>query len=780
MRRPPPDRIALALLTLLVAIAFFDVLFLGEGLVRGDLFRYHYPMKRIVRETILAGEFPWWNRFYSGGQPMAANPAYEIFYPGQWPILLGSYRFGFNLHIVLHVWIALAGMYLFLRALPLSIVAAAAGAVSFAFGGFFLGSLSTLPACFVWSWTPLLLFALLRFERHRRPIDFLFASAVLAMQFLAGEPVSLLLNLLLAGAATLWKTSRRSSAVGPLKAAGWLAALVAAALALAAVQIVPAFDHLRDTARAEGLDFASVLDFSTPPGRAIEMLFPFFYGHQHESGSYFWGLASFGRSPYFPSIYPGLLAAAGFLASFFVVPRHAAAVLAFCTPSYAIALGRHTPLFGALYDLGLASWFRYPGKFLAIVIVPIAVLGAFTLDRFLAGERRARMALIGTAAGIVIAAAALSAIALSGAYGRWFARHWKLSPGSGTEWLIHVSRSDWFAAAIFATALLLLLLLRGRVRNGAWIVLLGGFVAIDLYRLHRELIVTMPPRFFRAPGIAAALPEAWRDYGVFHLGDWYADATSGGYSHLGDRFYWIERNALIPPTAGAWGLVSALERDYDETFLEPTREMLRAMVLANRRAFTTPMSWQPFAAMANVRYVLDYRPFEDVARECRGDFSRSRPVTVRRTLADYARYRFATQLIEAPGWRGVVDEALRRKPDPGTVYVEGPAFAPANGRVIRVAETSSRAILDVETDGRALLLMTVTRHRHWSVEIDGRPAAVVPANIAFQGVIVPPGRHRIVMRYRNPFVIAGGAVSAIAFAAMALAAGGIAWKRTNG
>ena len=65
-----------ALLLIAVTVFLFaDVLFLGNNFWFRDLFLYHFPMKHIVRETIARGEFPWWNPWWGGGQPMIANPA---------------------------------------------------------------------------------------------------------------------------------------------------------------------------------------------------------------------------------------------------------------------------------------------------------------------------------------------------------------------------------------------------------------------------------------------------------------------------------------------------------------------------------------------------------------------------------------------------------------------------------------------------------------------------------------------------------------------------------
>jgi uncharacterized membrane protein YfhO len=38
---------------------------------------------------------------------------------------------------------------------------------------------------------------------------------------------------------------------------------------------------------------------------------------------------------------------------------------------------------------------------------------------------------------------------------------------------------------------------------------------------------------------------------------------------------------------------------------------------------------------------------------------------------------------------------------------------------------------------------------------------IVPANLAYQGVAVPAGTHRLELRYRNPLLFAGAAISVV-------------------
>src|SRR5947199_9675774 len=113
------------------------------------------PLTRAVVDVIGRGELPLWNRMIGGGQPMAANPAYEVFYPPQALLFAGSFEFGWALHIIAHVWLALVGMYAMLRAIPLRMPASLFGAISFGLSGLMIGAVANLPTFFVWSWAPL-------------------------------------------------------------------------------------------------------------------------------------------------------------------------------------------------------------------------------------------------------------------------------------------------------------------------------------------------------------------------------------------------------------------------------------------------------------------------------------------------------------------------------------------------------------------------------------------------------------------------------------------------
>ena len=260
------DLIAVAALVLLPALLFPDVLLGWSDFFLRDYSRYYHPAKTIVREIVLGGEFPYWNRFFSAGQPLAANPEHEVFYPPNWLILLPDYQAGFRILVLGHLSLAFGTMFALLRSMRLTRTAAVFGALSFGLGGVVLSYLSLLPYLFSVAWLPLSCLFTRAYLLDGRPRDFALASLSLAMQLLIGEPTTALQTGILLGAYALTRTTRLASVrrVGLIS----LAAFVAAA-----AQTLPTLDLFRDSIRIRGFDFADVSRFSFAPLPSLVIAF---------------------------------------------------------------------------------------------------------------------------------------------------------------------------------------------------------------------------------------------------------------------------------------------------------------------------------------------------------------------------------------------------------------------------------------------------------------------------------------------------------------------------
>ena len=679
------------LLIALPTALFADVLFLGSNFFIRDLYRYHYPMKRAVRDTIAQGEFPYWNRAFASGQPMAANPAYEIFYPPQWLIFAGPYPLGFALHILLHIDLALLGMYAFLRTLPLARPAAFAGALSFGMGGLLLGTMTNLPTFFVWSWAGLGGWAVVRLLRVRSRGRFTVAAIVLVMPMLVAEPMAL---------AQLWALIVIGAFMLDRRALPVIALLAVATALLAAVQLVPMFDLLPDSARARGFSYDVMTDYSASPLRPIELVTPHAFGVPNPNAHAFWGGRIFPRGlPYLVNVYCGLFVAIFAIGGLLARVRGTAAFLAVAAASYVLAIGSDTPLFRALHAVGVRA-IRYPEKFAAMGIVAMIVFAAHAADRLLAGDDRVRRGALFAGAAIALLLVVTSIV-------------FRLPDDARLTW---IARHSFLTSAAFAGAWMVLL---WRARSSrAW--LLGAMTLLfaDLLPFANEVAPRMPREFFTPPAVVSALrPGAT----IVHRGEWMTDdSTRQQLEHLASN--WLARDALRPFTPAAWGLRSALDPDVDETFLLPTHDLL------------------------------------DAFRKSRGSGS-----IIARTGADYV-----IDWAHPPTPPPII---VRRAPSPGPYR--------STARILVVRETANTATIDVQALSPATLLMLVTRHKYWHVTIDGREARIAPANIAFQAVTVPTGRHRVEMRYRNRLIGWGAAVSAATLLALVVPGAARLRKRTG-
>src|SRR5438552_8279123 len=198
------DALAAASLALIVTLAFADVLMGVNNFYMRDLTRYYYPTKQILREIVYGGEFPYWNRYFSAGQPIAANPEHEVFYPLTWLILLPSYDFGYRLEILVHIYIGLLGMYALLRSMDLRPFPSWFGAMSFGLGGLVLSYINLLPILFCAAWIPWTCMYVRRFLLRPNLRDYALAALFLGLQFLVGEPTTIIQTGMLIGMYALY------------------------------------------------------------------------------------------------------------------------------------------------------------------------------------------------------------------------------------------------------------------------------------------------------------------------------------------------------------------------------------------------------------------------------------------------------------------------------------------------------------------------------------------------------------------------------------------------
>ncbi|MEO8033333.1 MAG: YfhO family protein [Acidobacteriota bacterium] len=764
------DILALLVLALVSTAFFADVLAGFSQFYMRDLTRYYYPAKQILREIVYHGEFPYWNRYFSAGQPIAANPEHEVFYPLTWLILMPSYDFGYRLHILIHVYIGLFGMYALLRSMRLRPYASFYGALVFGLGGLYLSYINLLPILFCAAWLPLTCLYVRRFLLDRNLRDFACAALFLGIQFLVGEPTTVMQTGFLIGMYALYRAwylrPRISKAVVGIM---WIALISVCGLLVGAAQILPAIDHVRDSARARAFEFDLVSAWSMPFAKIAELIYPNVLGHiSIDQVMWYWGGGLYPGmgSPFLFSIYAGLITMALAVGGAFVRPRGGRFVLILVAFSTILALGGHTPLMSWLYKAGIATSIRYPEKFILIAIFALTIFAAQMLDRLLAGDDGVRDGALGFVAATSCAAAVLAILAFTPIYSRTFMKMWSLSAGPAAVRMVTLSRNDWIVAAVRGLILLALLVTVRTRRRTVWHALFAIVVIADLGLVTWELNPRMPRRFFDPPPVNNTMRSNRADFRLFHEADWYGqEEIARQFFSTGNAVYWVVRNGLFPMTPAGSHLRTVLERDYDKTALLPTIDLVDSVWDVKRNG---RKDWaEPFMAMSNAWYRGVYADFKEEQKRTGGDFKKSQPIRFLEAF-HYPRYYFADQIVTIRSRQDFVTRLTQNSYSPSVAFVGQPGFVPGKGTVRSARETANSVTLEVDSEGQTFLVMSVTPHKYWRIAIDGKSVPAVVTNIGYQGIVVTPGHHTVTMQYRNELVLIGLTLSGLAAATFLL------------
>ena len=361
---------------------------LDGGMLPGmyDLYRYFTPHAYLMDVALDQGSPPWWNPLSFCGTPLAANPQAAVFYapnvlrsvltPQVTP--LNAY-FGLLVATAIHSLAAGLGMYFLARRHRLGMPASLVAGLLFIFSLAFVRRALAYHFITAVAWFPFVLLfldvALTAHHSRRRAVFAVGAGLCLGMSVLSGFfQIEAYMGLLMVG---YWLALRllrfealpENDAPRPghwlIRDLAVLAIIGCVTLAVSAVQLVPAWEFMRYTARATDSNMQeammqyelSVRDFLNSMA-GTPALMPFLNGVR------FAGVAVY------------LFVALSFLGS----RKHAAAgfgllalALTDCT------LGPPFPL-ASLIDVIVPFKMAYTDRALIVVCIPLALLGAIGFE----------------------------------------------------------------------------------------------------------------------------------------------------------------------------------------------------------------------------------------------------------------------------------------------------------------------------------------------------------------------------------------------------------------
>jgi hypothetical protein len=355
---------------------------------------FNIPIRVAVANLLHAGYLPLWTPDIFCGMPLFGAAQAGVLFPLNWFYLAFSAPVATNLMMLSSYIVAALGAYLFARRSGSSVAGAALTSLIWQWSGFLIGQIGHTNILHTAALLPWVLWAIDGYgERGKRSRGLLLAVLV-ALQVFAGHQQTLVYALLFAAsyALVLWRgqaVSERSTQSRTAYLRSLI--LIAAGLVLAAVQILPMMEMLRNSLRASAsYDFFS--SFSLPPRFLWTFFAPYVVGG---------GDGQLFRAPYvgpaFYGEYVGYVGLAAIMLSIVAVALKRDARTKFCgivvITGVALALGRYAPFgfYKLIYAVPVLNLFRVPARHLLEIEFALAVLAGRGLSAITAAPDRSGM-----------------------------------------------------------------------------------------------------------------------------------------------------------------------------------------------------------------------------------------------------------------------------------------------------------------------------------------------------------------------------------------------------
>lgn len=733
---------------LLTPVALLStVLFTGKALFWGTPFLQFIPWRYWAWTTLLAGQNPLWNPLVGMGTPLAANYQSALFYPPNWLLIpftaagLGWFAWSQTLLVAAHLMWAGVGMIWLMRDLGVDELGQAVSGLAFSLSGYLVARAGFFSINAAVAWLPWVLWAGGRIGEGqswiRRSIPLALCTGML---LLAGHAQTAWYTLLLLVVWTgFWGAIRWGGIQGILHTWVLLAPGVMLGVALAAVQLIPTYEYLQQSQRANAVAMDFALTYSFFPWQFLGLVAPGVFGSP-VSGD-FWGYGNYWEETIYMGMLPFIFAVFAVFQRKQKVASHQKVIsggVILLGMTIIWALGKFTPIFPFLFQhIPSFNMFQAPVRVMIWLTFVLAVLAGIGISGI---TRPMGRALIRTRRGIAISAAVILA---AGGVWLWLPM---IKPSLGRSLVM---------AGVWALGAALLLLKAPAVgfRGSP----MGWKTAVVIWTAADLLVAGWGLN----PGVDQMLyTQSAQTSG--HASRIYL-STQDEYRLKFERFLnfrsfdiqepWQNLRHVLLPNAGMLEGVATVNNfdpllparyvNWMNTLEEsspPVKTALMALMdveAVESVEATKPydVSWTPIEGGRRVHFAVDTIPATDDTE------------ALKKTLS------LAAQGV------GAWDEK---------VVIEGNDLPGTQGHT---ATDTSITMQDISPDSLTMkvhatidgwLVLSDLNYPGWQVLVDGVEKKIYPANYLFRTVHLTAGEHLIVWRYRPISFQVGGAISAAA------------------
>jgi Bacterial membrane protein YfhO len=740
------DVAALAVFTAAIAVFFWNAVSLRGALFYFDITEINYPYRAFLAEELKAGRFSRWCPGLYCGLPLFSESQAGYLHPFKYLLYpwLPTWQ-AFNFDTVLSVWLTGVGTYLWLRR-HVGPAGALAGSAVFGLSGYVWGHLIHTSMINALASVPFVIWGLEWSWENGRWRGSVLGGLALAVQVFAGHLQDSLLTIGLVMLYGLYRAATEAESRAKVRAMAVPIVLVGMGVLLSAVQWVPSKELLDRSPRAGGLSWRDLTYGSWSPELLPTLVLREAYGTRARDTDWMDGFYPYHEMNCYLGLIAIVLAVVGAggpaardrWCQFWVLLVGLGCVL---------ALGKFTLLFDYAPSIPVLGSSREPVRFHLWVSLGIAALVSVGV------ERLARCRNVSLRGGLVVAGAVvlLSIPIVAWAYlPVWLQpRRWPLS--------YHLLRYQWLGQELALAAARTLVL----ASAGWWTVramaraktaslrqqlaaLLPLFLIVDLLAAHWFDVPTFDPRYWTDPPETVswlrADPSLIRIFGVCDL-------------HSGEPGYASQTVDYLP-------VRDALDWSLPLVWHVPSARGNTPMIsrrLHNFTRFTEKGAWRHDIEGAS-HILIGYRlKGRDAIPVGRAFIHRNPTVLPRARLAGHPVYvdneeESALALTRlGPKLRDelVVEDPTHPLPPDATV----------SGTAQIIRDLPEHVVVDTEAAMPAYLVLADTFDPGWSATVDGQPAPIRPAYLAFRAVYLPAGKHEVVFRYRPAGFALGLALS---------------------
>lgn len=368
------DFIYLLAIFLILSLIFAKIIFLKEVFWGEDISFQNLPQRSFAAQELRKGNFPLWSPHIFAGYPIFAEGQSGILYPLNILFLFLPDYIAYHYLIILHFFLAGVFIYYLLRNWKISRFTCFLIALLTCFS--FLSNFSLMNMFNTFIWLPLIILLFEKYSQNFNLAYLILASIITAQQFLTTHLQASFLVLftvsLFAGYKIIEIWKKEKDKIKILRLGINLLSIIFIGILIASVQILPHYELIKLSPRAEGMSYEFIIQRSLPPARLFTGLLGFVPPHPPDlltnalQGSHW---------------YPYFLTLIFIILTFnLILNSRTIFLLSFTILCLILALGGYTPLYKILYYIPGFNMFRAPERFGEIVFLPLYALLGFSMD----------------------------------------------------------------------------------------------------------------------------------------------------------------------------------------------------------------------------------------------------------------------------------------------------------------------------------------------------------------------------------------------------------------